>query len=63
MLREPNELRIGDDGAVELPLGLLAEAGLTPGTEVLAYSGGEGRIILRRRTDAHQELMTTGNLT
>jgi len=38
MLREPAELRVDDQGRVELPLGLLAEAGIAPGTDVVAFS-------------------------
>ncbi|MGY4993305.1 AbrB/MazE/SpoVT family DNA-binding domain-containing protein [Streptomyces collinus] len=63
MLREPTQLTIGDDGQVQLPLGLLAEAGLSPGSEVVAYSMGDGRITLRRAEDAISELLSTGQLT
>ncbi|MFJ6120259.1 hypothetical protein [Streptomyces sp. NPDC092129] len=62
MLREPAELTIADDGSVSLPLGLLAEAGLSPGSRILAYSRGDGRIVLRRQQDAVQELLETGEL-
>jgi len=48
MLREPVQVRIGDDGAVPLPMGLLVEAGLDLGSEILAYSDGDGRIVMRR---------------
>lgn len=63
VLREPAELTIADDGTVSLPLGLLAEAGLAPGTEIFAFSQGDGRIVLRRQQDAVQELLDSGNLT
>ncbi|MDI1453607.1 hypothetical protein NHG22_07230 [Streptomyces sp. ATE26] len=63
MLREPAELTIADDGSVSLPLGLLAEAGLPPGSRILAYSRGDGRIVLRRQQDAVQELLEAGGLT
>jgi hypothetical protein len=63
MLREPVELTITDDGTVALPLGLLAEAGISPGTRIVCYSRGDGRIILRREADAVSELMETGELT
>ncbi|MEE4544680.1 hypothetical protein V2S66_22230 [Streptomyces sp. V4-01] len=63
MLREPVELTISDDGTVALPLGLLAEAGLSPGAKVVAYSLGDGRIVLRREHDATSELIETGRLT
>ncbi|MFD8197650.1 hypothetical protein [Streptomyces wuyuanensis] len=63
MLREPAELTIADDGSVSLPLGLLAEAGLPPGSRILAYSRGDGRIVLRRQQDTVQELLEAGGLT
>ncbi|MFI2735700.1 hypothetical protein [Streptomyces sp. NPDC018711] len=67
MLREPAGLEIGEDGRVELPMGVLVEAGLHPGARVVAYGDGDGdgdgRIVLRRADDAIAELMTTGSLT
>ncbi|MEV5162798.1 hypothetical protein [Streptomyces sp. NPDC053728] len=63
MLREPTELEIGKDGLVELPMGVLVEAGLSPGSRIVAYSIGDGRIVLRRAEDAITELLTTGSLT
>lgn len=62
MLREPAEICIDDHGQVELPLGLLAEAGLSPGAELLAFSDGDGRIVLRRAEDAVRDLMENGTL-
>ncbi|MGX1301581.1 bifunctional DNA-binding transcriptional regulator/antitoxin component of YhaV-PrlF toxin-antitoxin module [Streptomyces albogriseolus] len=62
MLTEPNQLTIAEDGSVVLPLGLLAEAGLSPGSSVLAYSSGDGRIVLRRGDDAVQDLIQFGRL-
>ncbi|MET4640978.1 bifunctional DNA-binding transcriptional regulator/antitoxin component of YhaV-PrlF toxin-antitoxin module [Streptomyces atratus] len=62
MIREPVQLTIGEDGAVELPIGLLAESGLSPGSSVLAYSIGDGRIVLRREEDATQDLIEFGRL-
>lgn len=62
MLREPAELRIDGQGQVELPLGLLAEAGLGPGTEIMAFSEGDGRIVLRRMGDAVRDLVERGEL-
>ncbi|MGW0409858.1 hypothetical protein ACWDZX_00845 [Streptomyces collinus] len=56
------ELGIDDHGQVELPLGLLAEAGLSPGASVLAYSDGDGRIVLRRAEDAIRDLLEDGAL-
>ncbi|MET8218814.1 MULTISPECIES: AbrB/MazE/SpoVT family DNA-binding domain-containing protein [Streptomyces] len=60
MLREPAELRVDDQGRVELPLGLLAEAGIAPGTDVVAFSEGDGRIVLRRAEDAIRDLIEKG---
>ncbi len=51
-----------DVGTVEIPLGLLAEAGLSPGAAVLIYSGGDGRIIIRREADAIRDLVDNGTL-
>lgn len=63
MLREPVHLTLGPDGQIQLPLGLLAEAGLNPGSELIAYSRGDGRVILRRAEDAMNELLATGDLS
>jgi bifunctional DNA-binding transcriptional regulator/antitoxin component of YhaV-PrlF toxin-antitoxin module len=63
MLREPAELAINEEGTLQLPMGVLAEAGLSPGQRVLAYSAGDGRIVVRRYEDAIEELTSTGSLT
>lgn len=63
MLREPVELTLADDGTITLPLGLLVEAGISPGTRIVGYSQGDGRIVLRREQDAVGELLETGGLT
>ncbi|MFJ3999207.1 hypothetical protein [Streptomyces parvus] len=63
MLREPTEMEIGELGEVELPLGVLAEAGLGPGSKIVAYSAGDGRLVLRRAEDAVAELVKTGDLS
>ncbi|MET7694172.1 hypothetical protein ABZT06_40485 [Streptomyces sp. NPDC005483] len=55
-------MTIAEDGSVVLPLGVLAEAGLSPGSSVLAYSNGDGRIVLRREEDAEQDLIEFGRL-
>lgn len=62
MIREPAELRVDDSGRVEIPLGLLAEAGISPGTELLAFSDGDGRIVFRRAEDAVRDLLGDGRL-
>ncbi|MFH0243164.1 hypothetical protein ACGRHY_12165 [Streptomyces sp. HK10] len=62
MLREPAELRVDDQGRVELPLGLLAEAGVAPGSDLVAFSDGDGRIVLRRAEDAARDLIEKGML-
>ena len=62
MIRQPAELAIGVDGTVKIPLGVLAEAGLDPGTAVVVYSEGDGRIALRRAEDAIQDLLGKGDL-
>ncbi|MGC0374681.1 hypothetical protein [Streptomyces sp. SAI-229] len=62
MLREPAELRVDDHGRVELPVGLLAEAGIAPGAGLLAFSDGDGRIVLRRAEDAMRDLLEHGEL-
>lgn len=63
MLRQPEEIQIGPGGELVVPLGLLAEAGLDPGTSVVAYSDGAGRIVLRRAGDALAELLASGTLS
>ncbi|GGX44886.1 hypothetical protein [Streptomyces fructofermentans] len=63
MLREPTELEIGEDGRLELPMGVPVEAGLNPRARIVAYSAGDGRIVLRRADDAMTELVATGSLT
>ncbi|WP_081982285.1 hypothetical protein [Streptacidiphilus albus] len=63
MIREPAELTIEHDGRVALPLGLLAEAGLDTGSALLAYSDGDGRIVLQREADAIRTLLERGTLS
>lgn len=63
MIRQPEELLLGADGTLVVPLSLLAEAGLDPGTTVVAYCAGDGRIVLRRSQDALAELLGDGTLT
>ncbi|WP_327403124.1 hypothetical protein OG194_25520 [Streptomyces sp. NBC_01288] len=62
MLREPAELRVDDHGRVDLPLGLLAEADISPGADLVAFSDGDGRIVLRRAEDAIRDLIEQGTL-
>jgi bifunctional DNA-binding transcriptional regulator/antitoxin component of YhaV-PrlF toxin-antitoxin module len=53
---------INQDGSVTLSMGLLAEAGLNPGDLVMAFSDGDGRIVLRRHADAVRDLLERGTL-
>lgn len=62
MIREPSELDVDEAGRVELPLGILAEAGISPGTKLLVFSDGDGRIVLRRAEDAINDLLAEGTL-
>ncbi|KUN95380.1 AbrB/MazE/SpoVT family DNA-binding domain-containing protein [Streptomyces caeruleatus] len=62
MIREPAELDVDEAGRVELPLGILAEAGISPGTRLLVFSDGDGRIVLRRAEDAIGDLLGKGTL-
>jgi hypothetical protein len=57
VIRQPDEVVVGADGAVELPLGLLAEAGVDVGERLLAFSSGDGGIVLRRLADATRDLL------
>ncbi len=47
---------------MRLPLGLLIEAGINPGIKLLVFSGGDGRIVLRRAEDAINDLLGEGTL-
>ncbi|WP_225080502.1 AbrB/MazE/SpoVT family DNA-binding domain-containing protein [Streptomyces sp. CoT10] len=62
MIREPAEINVDETGRVELPLGILAEAGISPGTKLLAFSDGDGRLVLRRAEDAINDLLGEGTL-
>ncbi|GGQ45017.1 hypothetical protein ACFUVV_02705 [Streptomyces sp. NPDC057376] len=62
MIREPAELSIDEDGKVSLPIGLLAEAGLGTGARIMAFSDGDGRIVLQREADAMEKLLQDGTL-
>ena len=62
MLREPVQLTIGPNGEVILPLGILAEAGLNPGEDVIVHSDGDGRILLRRTSEVAEYLLSRGTL-
>lgn len=53
----PYELVIASDGSVMLPLALLAQAGMDAGVAVLALSPSDGRIVLRRLSDAADDLV------
>ncbi|MFF7488746.1 AbrB/MazE/SpoVT family DNA-binding domain-containing protein [Streptomyces luteogriseus] len=62
MIREPAELDVDEAGRLEIPLGILAEAGISPGTKLLVFGDGDGRIVLRRAEDAINHLLAEGNL-
>ncbi len=62
MIREPAEVVVREDGTVELPVGLLAEAGVDVGERLLAFSGGDGVIVLRRADDAIRDLLAGNGL-
>ncbi|MFJ4599634.1 hypothetical protein [Streptomyces griseoluteus] len=68
MIREPAQVTIDASGRVQIPLGILAEAGLDTESPVLAYSDGDGdgdgdgRIVLRRLTDAIDDLLLDDEL-
>ncbi len=62
VIREPAEVSVEPDGRVELPLGLLAEAGINVGEDLLAFSEGDGRIVLRRASDTINDLLNQGTL-
>ncbi|WP_236710693.1 hypothetical protein [Streptomyces sp. 150FB] len=47
---------------MSLPLGLLAEAALDAGGRILAFSDGDGRIVLQREVDAFKALLQDGTL-
>ncbi|MEU5542096.1 hypothetical protein [Streptomyces sioyaensis] len=60
--REPAELHVDGQGRVELPVGLVAEPGISPGTDVVAFSYDDGWIVLRRAEDAMKDLIKNGRL-
>ncbi|MGX8907347.1 hypothetical protein ACR820_19390 [Streptomyces netropsis] len=62
MIHEPAEVSVEPDGRVELPLGMSAEAGINVGDALLAFSDGDGRIVLRRASDAIDDLLNHGTL-
>ena len=63
MLRDPMQLTVDANGAVSLPMSLLVEAGMDCGEEVLAYSDGDGRIVLRRMDHAIAAFWLVTNCT
>lgn len=62
MTVNPSEVEIDAAGSVAIPMSVLAEAGLNPCETVLAYSDGDGRIVLQRLTDAMHDLITGDGL-
>ncbi|MER5876718.1 hypothetical protein ABT119_12425 [Streptomyces sp. NPDC001910] len=57
MIREPPQVTVDASGTVQIPLEILAEAGLDTDSPILAYSDGDGRFVLRRLTDAIDDLL------
>ncbi|MFE9804105.1 hypothetical protein ACFYP6_35600 [Streptomyces goshikiensis] len=49
-------------GITEIPMGVLVEADLHIGEKSLGFSDGDGRIMLRRATDAVEDLLRDGAL-
>ncbi|MFK0101403.1 hypothetical protein [Streptomyces sp. NPDC091040] len=62
MIREPAEVTVVEDRTIEIPMGVLVEAGVHIGERLLAFSDGGGRITLRRATDAVEDLLRAGAL-
>ncbi|MCU7702647.1 hypothetical protein ACGILS_09655 [Streptomyces albidoflavus] len=62
MIRQPAVFRIDDQGRVELLLSLLAESDLSPGVGLLAFSDGDGRIVLRQAEQAVRDPLENGTL-
>ncbi len=61
-IREPAEVTVTEGGIIEIPMGVLVEAGLYIGEKLLAISDGAGRITLRRAMDAIEGLLRDGTL-
>ncbi|MGW4271739.1 hypothetical protein ACWEGQ_05100 [Streptomyces seoulensis] len=60
MICEPAEVSVESDGRDELPLGLMVEAGINIGEDPLAFSDGDGSIVLRRASDVLNDLLSHG---
>lgn len=58
VIRSSSEVTVRADGTVALPMSILAEAGINPDETLLAYSEGDGRIVLRRLDDAVSDLIS-----
>ncbi len=63
MIREPAVVVVRADGTVELPVGLMAEAGIDIGERLLDFSSGDGVITLRRVEAAADDLLDGLRLT
>ncbi|WP_424922532.1 hypothetical protein [Streptomyces sp. wa53] len=55
-------MTVTEGGIIEIPMGVLVEAGLYIGEKLLAISDGAGRITLRRAMDAIEGLLRDGTL-
>ncbi len=58
MIQGPQELVIQEDGTLQLPMSLLAQASLNPGEKVMAVSTEDGKVILRRLADTVDDLLS-----
>lgn len=52
MIQGPQEVVIQEDGTLQLPVSLLAQASLNLGEKVMAVSTEDGKVILRLLADA-----------
>ncbi|MER5736938.1 MULTISPECIES: hypothetical protein [Streptomyces] len=58
MIQDPQEVVIQEDGTLQLPVSLLAQAGLNPGEKVMAVSTKNIKVVLRRLADAVDDLLS-----
>ncbi|MEU9981668.1 hypothetical protein [Streptomyces sp. NPDC050856] len=56
-VQDPQEVVIQEDCTLQLPVSLLAQAGLNLGEKVMAVSTEDGKVVLRRLADAVDDLL------